>query len=287
MTRRTLRLTALLLAAAAVASSCSGKDTNDDDASSATTAAPCGAGDHGGGRQHRRRPAKRRPRRLRRRRPPRPARRPRRRRRPARSTRSRGPPTARSTRSTRSTPSTIRRTRSSTRCASRCCGSSPTASIAPGITTLTRPDDVTMVFTVRDGVTFWDGSPLTADDIVFSLQREMDPTLGGFYGARLRSGGVDQGHRAERGDDRALAARLLPRGRAGVDARHHRVEGVRRGAGRGVRHARRRNDVHRAVPVRLVERRRPPHGHQIRRLLERGAPRSPRSTSSACPTRTR
>ena len=40
-----------------------------------------------------------------------------------------------------------------------------------------------MVFTVRDGVTFWDGSPLTADDIVFSLQREMDPALGGFYGA--------------------------------------------------------------------------------------------------------
>ena len=86
----------------------------------------------------------------------------------------------------------------------------------------------------------------------------------------LRSGGVDQGHRAERGDDRALAARLLPRGRAGVDARHHRVEGVRRGAGRGVRHARRRNDVHWPVPVRLVERRRPPHGHQIRRLLEWG-----------------
>ena len=58
----------------------------------------------------------------------------------------------------------------------------PDGSITPGITTLTRPDDTTMVFTITDGVTFWDGTPLTADDIVFSLQREMDPTLGGFYG---------------------------------------------------------------------------------------------------------
>ena len=94
-----------------------------------------------------------------------------------------------------------------------------------------------MVFTVSDGVTFWDGSPLTADDIVFSLQRQMDPTLGGFYGAVFTRVESITATGAERGDDRALAARLLPRGRAGVDARHHRLEGVRRGAGRGVRHA--------------------------------------------------
>ena len=46
MTRRTLRLTALLLAAAAVASNCSGKETNDD-ASSATAAASAASATEG------------------------------------------------------------------------------------------------------------------------------------------------------------------------------------------------------------------------------------------------
>ena len=59
----------------------------------------------------------------------------------------------------------------------------PDGSLAPGLATLTRPDETTMVFTLRDGVTFSDGSPLTADDVVFSLQRQMDPSLAGFYGA--------------------------------------------------------------------------------------------------------
>jgi peptide/nickel transport system substrate-binding protein len=58
----------------------------------------------------------------------------------------------------------------------------PDGTIAPGLTTLTRPDDTTLVLTLRDGVTFWDGSPLTADDVVFSLERQSDPALGGFYG---------------------------------------------------------------------------------------------------------
>ncbi|MFJ7217802.1 ABC transporter substrate-binding protein [Amycolatopsis sp. NPDC098790] len=40
------------------------------------------------------------------------------------------------------------------------------------------PDPLTYVFTLRQGVTFWDGSPLTADDVVFSLQRHLDPKLG-------------------------------------------------------------------------------------------------------------
>jgi len=59
----------------------------------------------------------------------------------------------------------------------------PDGSIVPGLATLTRPDDTTMVFTLRDGVTFWDGSPLTPDDVVFSLQRNTDPKVGSFYGA--------------------------------------------------------------------------------------------------------
>jgi peptide/nickel transport system substrate-binding protein len=186
MTRRTLRLTALLLAAAAVATSCAGKDTNDDDnASSATTAttatpaAPATTDAEG-------------------------------------STGTTGEAPTTSTAAapvttagpSPTTPTAVGEVDSVTWATYRevnnldpiyafdypentviysMCESllwqQPDGSIKPGITTLSRPDDVTMVFTVRDGVTFWDGSPLTADDIVFSLQREMDPTLGGFYGA--------------------------------------------------------------------------------------------------------
>ena len=35
-------------------------------------------------------------------------------------------------------------------------------------------DGLTADFTLRDGVKFWDGSPLTADDVVFSLTRAID-----------------------------------------------------------------------------------------------------------------
>ncbi|GHB46182.1 ABC transporter substrate-binding protein [Streptomyces viridiviolaceus] len=39
------------------------------------------------------------------------------------------------------------------------------------------PDDRTLVLTVRDGVTFHDGTPLTADDVLWSLQRHADPDM--------------------------------------------------------------------------------------------------------------
>lgn len=39
-----------------------------------------------------------------------------------------------------------------------------------------QPDDTTYVYTIRSGVTFWDGSPLTADDVVASLERHLDPS---------------------------------------------------------------------------------------------------------------
>lgn len=37
------------------------------------------------------------------------------------------------------------------------------------------PNDTTYVYTLRSGVTFWDGSPLTAADVVFSLGRQVGP----------------------------------------------------------------------------------------------------------------
>jgi peptide/nickel transport system substrate-binding protein len=171
MTRRTLRLTVLLLAATAVASSCSGKSASDDDAS-ATTAAPSATTAAGGS-----------------------------------ATTTGGAP-ATTAGPSPTTPAAQGEVDAATWATYRevntldpifafdypentviysMCESllyqQPDGTIAPGITSLTRPDDVTMVFTVRDGVTFWDGTPLTADDIVFSLQRQMDPALGGFYGA--------------------------------------------------------------------------------------------------------
>nr|WP_128376595.1 ABC transporter substrate-binding protein [Streptomyces cavernae] len=39
------------------------------------------------------------------------------------------------------------------------------------------PDDKTLVLTVRDGVTFHDGSELTADDVLWSLERHADPDM--------------------------------------------------------------------------------------------------------------
>ena len=47
-----------------------------------------------------------------------------------------------------------------------------------------QPDPLTYVFKVREGVKFWDGTPLTADDVVYSIERHLDPKVAsqaGFY----------------------------------------------------------------------------------------------------------
>jgi peptide/nickel transport system substrate-binding protein len=66
----------------------------------------------------------------------------------------------------------------------------PDGSIGPGVATVANPSPTEMVFTLKPGVTFWDGSPVTAADVVFSLDRQMNPAYGGFYGGvfnRVRS----------------------------------------------------------------------------------------------------
>ncbi|MGY1807050.1 ABC transporter substrate-binding protein [Blastococcus sp. SYSU D00669] len=40
-----------------------------------------------------------------------------------------------------------------------------------------QPDDRTYVFTLREGVTFWDGTPMTAQDVVYSVNRVLDPAV--------------------------------------------------------------------------------------------------------------
>lgn len=60
----------------------------------------------------------------------------------------------------------------------------PDGTIEPGLAEkIEHPDDKTVVLTIRQGVKFWDGEPLTAADVVFSLQRAADPKAGGFYPA--------------------------------------------------------------------------------------------------------
>ncbi len=58
----------------------------------------------------------------------------------------------------------------------------PNGSIGPGLATVATPSPTTMVFTLRPGVKFWNGAAVTAADVVYSLDRQMNPAFGGFYG---------------------------------------------------------------------------------------------------------
>ncbi len=56
--------------------------------------------------------------------------------------------------------------------------------LQPGLaTSWTHPTPTTWVFKIRQGVHFWDGTPLTAADVVYSLNRQLNPKLGTFYTA--------------------------------------------------------------------------------------------------------
>jgi peptide/nickel transport system substrate-binding protein len=57
----------------------------------------------------------------------------------------------------------------------------PDGSLQPGLASVANPSPTTMVFTLRPGVKFWDGHPVTPADVVYSLDRNTDPMLGGFY----------------------------------------------------------------------------------------------------------
>lgn len=59
----------------------------------------------------------------------------------------------------------------------------PDFSIEPGIAESAEyVDPTTFVITLRDDVTFWDGSPVTADDVVYSLRQSTNPASQ-WYGA--------------------------------------------------------------------------------------------------------
>ncbi|HEV7148043.1 MAG TPA: ABC transporter substrate-binding protein [Pedococcus sp.] len=58
----------------------------------------------------------------------------------------------------------------------------PDLTVSPGLAEkFANPTPTTWVYTIRQGVTFHDGSPLTAADVVASLRRHLDPRVGSYW----------------------------------------------------------------------------------------------------------
>lgn len=57
----------------------------------------------------------------------------------------------------------------------------PDMTIGPGLATLTTVNPTTLDFTLKPGAKFWDGNPVTVDDVLYSLKRAADPQGIGFY----------------------------------------------------------------------------------------------------------
>ncbi len=57
----------------------------------------------------------------------------------------------------------------------------PDGAIGTGLATMTNPSPTSLVFTINKAATFWDGHPVTPADVVYSLDRGMSASLGGFY----------------------------------------------------------------------------------------------------------
>jgi peptide/nickel transport system substrate-binding protein len=61
-------------------------------------------------------------------------------------------------------------------------------SITPGLATAyANPTPTTWVYTIRDGVTFHDGTALTADDVVASLSMHLNPDVGSYWASVYRN----------------------------------------------------------------------------------------------------
>ena len=69
----------------------------------------------------------------------------------------------------------------------------PGGSLQPGLATVATPSPTTMVFTLRPGVKFWDGHPVTPAGVVYSLERQMNPKLGGLTGRCSNAPGRQRG----------------------------------------------------------------------------------------------
>src|SRR3954447_20781654 len=60
--------------------------------------------------------------------------------------------------------------------------------IKPGLATkVETPDPLTINFTINTNAKFWDGKNVTPEDVVYSLQRNQNPKLAGFYGTVFKN----------------------------------------------------------------------------------------------------
>lgn len=64
----------------------------------------------------------------------------------------------------------------------------PDFSVQPNLATeADTTDGKTWTLGIRDDVTFWDGSPMTVNDVVFSINRHIEPTEGSYWGGGVVS----------------------------------------------------------------------------------------------------
>ena len=60
--------------------------------------------------------------------------------------------------------------------------------VVPNIAeSVTNPDPLTYIYKIRTDVTFWDGSPVTIDDVLFSMERIKDPKTASYVGWMYQS----------------------------------------------------------------------------------------------------
>lgn len=58
----------------------------------------------------------------------------------------------------------------------------PDLSVAPNLASeWEQTDETTYVYQIRNDVTFWDGTPMTVDDVVFSINRNLDSAEGSYW----------------------------------------------------------------------------------------------------------
>ena len=150
----------------------------------------------------------------------------------------------------------------------------PDYTLSPGLAeTFEHPTPETWVYTIRDGVTFHDGTPLTAADVA-SMNRHLDPAVGLVVVLRVPERGLDRADRRPPGHRDRVVARLPVQPRDGRLGRRHRVRGdALRGVGRRLRQLDRRREPYRPLQPRGVEVRRVDHAAALRRLLGRRAAR--------------
>jgi peptide/nickel transport system substrate-binding protein len=84
-------------------------------------------------------------------------------------------------------------------------------------------DNLTYTFKIREGVTFHNGRELTADDVLFTMNRVLDPATGAWWRTRLGPPGCHHGRATGRRRDGCRDGHPgRRRSRGGRELRNHR-----------------------------------------------------------------